>query len=276
MSDTFNAPIGAEPVNTQTENQSNTTPNPASEPQAIELKDDSLVRIPGVDKPVKWTDHVRGFQSQATKASQRAAELERKYNEAQQAIQRYEQQQRQAQAQQQPQQNPQGDFIGKLRSEPYLTGDMAAKVVENIITELNTRDQYTLAMLKEMKRLRDIVGGLNETSVMSGFDQKIGKWLDEGGYPKEYADLAKEIYLAYEGDDLDNEFPQIFKARVEQIEAAFEAKRRQAADAARKAPFVPGKGGTATPNKPLSLKVGNSAREDAEALWESMQFGQGT
>jgi hypothetical protein len=232
-----------------------------------------MVDIDG--KPVKFSDHVRGFQSQATKASQRAAELERKLAEREQAIQRYEQQQRQSQTQaQRPGQ--QADMFAGLRQEPYLTGEMAAGVFQGIVQELNTRDQYIMGILKAVQKLNGIVSGLNENHTNSQFDSKISRWLQEGGYPQEYSDLAKEVYLAYEGTDLDAEFPQIFKNRVEQVEKAWEAKRRQNAEAARRRPFVPGKGGEAQPSAPLKLNVKNSARQDADELWEQLQFGQGT
>jgi hypothetical protein len=277
MSNDAQAPLGAElvtPANTSANpnpSSETSTPNQASQP--IKLTPDSMVDIDG--KPVKFSDHVRGFQSQATKASQRAAELERKLAEREQAIQRYEQQQRQSQTQaQRPGQ--QADMFAGLRQEPYLTGEMAAGVFQGIVQELNTRDQYIMGILKAVQKLNGIVSGLNENHTNSQFDSKISRWLQEGGYPQEYSDLAKEVYLAYEGTDLDAEFPQIFKNRVEQVEKAWEAKRRQNAEAARRRPFVPGKGGEAQPSAPLKLNVKNSARQDADELWEQLQFGQGT
>lgn len=276
MSNDAQAPLGAELV---TPANTSANPNPSSEPSTsnqasapIKLTPDSMVDIDG--KPVKFSDHVRGFQSQATKASQRAAELERKLAEREQAIQRYEQQQRQQS--QAPKQGQNADMFAGLRQEPYLTGEMAAGVFQGIVQELNTRDQYIMGILKAVQKLNGIVSGLNENHTNSQFDSKISRWLQEGGYPQEYSDLAKEVYLAYEGTDLDAEFPQIFKNRVEQVEKAWEAKRRQNAEAARRRPFVPGKGGEAQPSAPLKLNVKNSARQDADELWEQLQFGQGT
>jgi hypothetical protein len=276
MSDSIQAPMGTElstPAATPDQSVGNpNTSSVATTPEAIELKEDSLVRIPGVDKPVKWNDHVRGFQSQATKASQRAADLERKYQEAQQSLQRYEQMQRQGQAPQQGGPDPLAD----LAAAPYITGQQQAEILRGLATEFQQRDQFLLGMMKAVQQLQKQLSPVLEQTSMSSFDQKIDRWLQEGGYPKEYSDLAKEIYLAYTGDDLDNEFPTIFKSRVEQIEAAIEAKRRSAAEQARRAPFVPGRGGEARPSSPLKLNVRNTAREDAENLWEAMQAGQGT
>lgn len=273
------APMGAElatPSNNSpdTNSQVPNTNSDSQAPTAIELKEDSLVRIPGVDKPVKWTDHVRGFQSQATKASQRAAQLERTLQEREAAIQRYEQQQRQIQQQTQ---GSQGDPLAELASAPYVTGAQTAEIVRGLVGELQQRDQFLMGLMQAVKKIQGVVGGLNETHTMSSFDSKINNWLKEGGYSEDYADLAKEIYLAYTGDDLDSEFPQIFKARVEQIEGAIERKRRAAVEAARRAPFVPGKGGEARPSKPLTLNPRNTARQDAEELWEQINGGgQGT
>lgn len=274
MSDTTQAPLGAEPVSSSsTSTSTGSTPNtPSVDSSAstspVRLTPDTMVDIDG--KPVKFSDHVRGFQSQATRASQRAAELERKLAEREQAIERYERQQRQGP------QGPQGDPLAGLREMPYLDGNAAASIVQSFAAEFNQRDQILLGALKQLQKIQQIVGGLHESSATQSFDAKISGWLRDGGYPDEYGDLAKEIYLAYEGDDLDNEFPRIFAARVSQIEAAQEKRRQVKAEQARRAPFVPGRGGNAQPSKPLTLDPRNSARADAEALWESMQFGSGT
>lgn len=274
MNDVVAAPTGAEPAANPTLGSEAPAPAAPAEPTAFDLADDSLIRIKGSDKPVKFSDHVRGFQSQATKASQRAAELERKLAEREQAIQRYEQQQRQAQSQSQSAQVQ--DTLSALRQAPYISGEQAAQIVGSIASELGVRDQYILQAYKEIKRLRDVVGGLHESSTTSSFDSKISKWLTEGGYPVEFTDLAKEIYLAYEGDDLDAEFPNIFRQRYEQIQAAIEGQRRAAAEKAKRVPFVPGKGAAPGPSKPLTLNPRNSASQDAEALWEQIQLGSGT
>ena len=107
------------------------------------------------------------------------------------------------------------------------------------------------------------------------FDGKISNWLKEGGYPSEAADLAKEIYLAYEGDDLDNEFPQIFANRWEQIQQIIDSQRKAKVEAARR-PLLPGRGGNGVASKPIGLKGNESSKQLADTLWDAMQAGETT
>jgi hypothetical protein len=237
-------------------------------PQPIDLDDNALIRVKGSDKPVKFSDHVKGFQSQFTKASQKAAQLERALAEREEKIRQYEA------AQQQAQRQPQGqaeDVYASLRQLPYLTGEDAVGVVESIGQQLRQRDMVLMGALKQMQEMQKRLGTLHESHSSQSFESKIQGFLQQGGYDSGYADLAREIYLAYEGDDLDSEFPQIFASRVEQIEKLIEAKRQAKINANRKQPFVPGKGGQTSPSKPLQLKANASAKEITEELWESMQ-----
>jgi hypothetical protein len=270
------APLGAEAV-TPTAPASTGAPSTApaaSEPSFVEIKEDGLYKFPGQDKPVKPSEYVRGFQSQATKASQKAAELERKLQEREAALARYEQERaRQNQAQPGNEANP----LAGLESLPYLSGKDAAAVVRSIGTEFQTRDQITLGILKELQALRQVVKPIYESNQTTAFSQKISGWLKEGDYPEEYQTLAEELYLGYEpGPDLDREFPRILSERIAQVETALDKKRRLAADAARRAPFVPGKGGTAVPSQPQRFDPRRSAQQEAADLWDSIQVGAGT
>ena len=145
-----------------------------------------------------------------------------------------------------------------------MTGSDAVEVVQSIGEQIKQRDVVLLAALKQMQSLQQTVQGLSQHSTGQAFDGKITRWLQAGGYPPEAADLAKEIYLAYEGDDLDTEFPQIFDTRWQQIEKLVEARRQAKVTANRKAPFLPGKGGAAHPSRPLDLKTNVSSHEMAE------------
>lgn len=241
-----------------------------AEPSVIEIPgDDALVKYPGADKPTKFKD-IRNFQAQWTREAQRRSEIEKKLAEREAQIQRYEQERQQAARRQS---NPQGqnDVFEKLRELPYLDGETAAGVVSQIARDIQLRDQVLYKMAEQMQQMRQQLGGLHETHTNTSFDRKIQGWLTEGGYPAEYADLAKEVYLAYEGDDLDYEFPRIFAARVEQIEKAFEAKRQAALARNRQNKFVPGRGGNAGPNKPLQFKGDESPAQIANDLWETMK-----
>ncbi len=235
-----------------------------AEPTIIELDDNALIKPRGFDKPVKYGEHVRGLQSQFTKASQRAAQLERELQAEREAARRATQQS------QQPQQQAGDDLYEQLGQLPYLSGKDAAVVVQSIAQQIQMRDRILLGALQQMKNLQGVVQNLNQTHSDSAFDARIGQFLQQKGYPADYyADLAKEVFLAYEGDDLWEEFPAIFEARIDQLRRAFEAERQARVQANRKQPFVPGKGGSAQPSKPLNLPGSASAAEIAEALWGS-------
>jgi hypothetical protein len=257
-----NAPIGADPV----QPASNAAP---AEPQPIDLTDESLVRVKGVEKPVKFGEHVRGFQARFTQATQEAAKLRNQLAEAQRLIAEH-QRKVQAGPDSQPKQASQEDLVGALKSLTYLSGDDAANMVQAITQQIQQRDQVTIALAKELLKVRGIVQNLHQQSTTSNFDSMINKVVSDLGYDAAQPgviDAAKEIYLAYEGDDLNAEFPRIFGERMQQLEAFFEAKKRAAVASARKAPFVAGKGGQAAPSKPLEIKPSASAREIADQLW---------
>lgn len=245
------------------------TPN--AEPQAVDLGDDTLVRVKGSDKPVKFADHVRGFQSQFTKASQRASALERELQQERSARQQLENAQRQA-----AQATGTKDPYEQLRQLPYLDGNAAAQVVDSIAQQIRQRDMILLGTLQQLQQMQAVVQGLNQTHVSQSWESKIDRWLADGGFPPEAKDLAKEIYLAYEGDDLDEEFPRIFGERWNQIEKLVEARRQAAVRAARPQPFVPGKGGNTGPSKGLKMNPKASAREVADQLWHALDGGSET
>jgi len=233
-----------------------------------------MVRLPGAKEPTKYGDYHRGFQSQFTKATQEAARLkqeradfERRYNESESQRQRYEQALRGANGQQP---NGQPDLATQLKALPYLSGEDAAAVVGNIMQSFNQRDAVLLALAQKIQAMEKGYGTLQENHVNTTFEAKMDRWLNEGGYPPEAKELAKEIYLAYEGEDLDQEFPTIFKQRWEQIQNIVRAGDRAKAQQARQLPFVPGKGGAASPSRPLNQGF-RPAREMADDLWAMVQ-----
>src|SRR5690242_20616860 len=61
-----------------------------AEPTVYEVDDDTLIRPKGSDKPIKFSEHVKGFQANYTKAAQRAAQLERQLQEREQRLQQIE------------------------------------------------------------------------------------------------------------------------------------------------------------------------------------------
>jgi len=248
---------------------------PAAEPSVVDIPDDNtLVKVRGSDKPIKFGDYSRGFQAQATRASQEAARLQRELAAAQQERDRFRQE---SQARQNAPQGQEKDVYADLQALQYLDGPTFANVVKSIAGQFQGRDKIILGLAQEVQRMQKQLGGLNERHVNSTFNSKIDKFLADGGYGPELRNLAVETYLAYEpGSDLDAEFPRILAERIDEISKYVEAKRQDKLNQTRRQPFIPGKGGQTGPSKPLELDPRASARETAEKLWESMQFGPGT
>jgi hypothetical protein len=254
-----NAPIGADPAG----GGGASTPA-ANEPTVYDMDENALIRVKGSDKPVKFGEHVRGFQSQFTKASQQAAQLKKELEQERTQRTRYEQELQRAR------QGGQGggeDVYAQLRQLPYLTGEHAVEVVQSIGQQLQQRDRIMAAIVNKLQMVEKGYGSLHQTNSAAQFESKINKFVDDAGLGKDYLDFAKELYVAYEGDDLDQEFPRILSERVEALRKAFTGERERKVAAARQAPFVPGRGATTGPSKPLEIAPNAKPSEIADLLW---------
>lgn len=249
----------------------------------IELSEDSMVRLPGAKDPVRYGDHNRGFQSEFTKKAQAAAQAQRQIQQLKAKLTEHERRQRQGQQAQRPDPKAQTrELAESIKSLSYLSGQDAAKVVEHLTerfnsqeTALQQRDIALGLMYKQLKQVSQLVSGLQGRHSATEFEGKIDRFVTSGGLPKEATEFAKELYLAYEGDDLDQEFPAILKRRWEQLSGIYKASEKARVDQARRQPFVPGKGGNGTPSKPLNQNFAKaSAKEIAEAFWPGMVDGE--
>lgn len=262
--------------------QIGTAPGTPATPSVIELSDDSMVRLPGQAQPVKYGDYYRGFQSQFTRKTQEAARAAERLQQLETALQEREQQLSYYQRQQQSAQQaaPGQALREKLAQLPYLSGQQAAEVLEHVTGQigqyesaLQERDAALVLLTKRMMQMDQVVNSLRDRTSSADFDGKIRNYVSSIGLPQEAEELAKEIYLAYEGEDLDAEFPQILRSRWEQIENAIRARDRRKVEEARRGPFVPGKGGVGTPSNPLNNLSRASARDIADSLWPGMVEG---
>ena len=243
----------------------------------LELTEDSMVKLPGAKDPVRYGDHYRGFQSEFTKRAQEAARLKQ---ENARLTQQHQDLQRRIQSQQQPQQqqpNKLQELAGSLKSLTYLNGEQAAGVVNQVMEHfaaqdkaLQQRDMALALMYKQMRQMGATLQTLNGQHTSGQFDAKISKFVKDSGLPEGATNWAKELYLAYEGDDLDQEFPRIMKERWDEITGLHKAAEKQRVDQARQRPFVPGQGGNGVPSKPLGNFTKSSAKEIADALWPGM------
>ena len=260
-------------------------PSLSSTPQIVELTDDSMVKLPGAKDPVRYGDHYRTFQSEFTKRAQEAARAKQELGKLQGQIQDYrrrmQSQQQQGQGQPPSTAARMKELGDSLKSLTYLNGTDAARVVEQLTQQfvaseqaLSQRDLALGLMYKKMQQMAQTVNQLHGRHSSTEFEGKINNFVAQGGLPKEATEFAKELYLAYEGDDLDQEFPKILKQRWEQLAGIYKSSEKKRLDEARRQPFVPGKGGNGTPSRPLQNLAKASAKEIADAIWPGAVDGE--
>jgi hypothetical protein len=248
-------------------------------PTVIDLSEDSMVRLPGAKDPVRYGDHYRGFQSEFTKRAQAAKTAETRAAQLQQQLAEY-QRRSQSQAQQTQQPNKLKALGEQLRSLTYLSGEQAAGVVGQLTEQfgayeqaLAKRDTALGLMYKRMMQMDQTLQGLNSTQTNASFETKINEFAKAGHIPEKLIPRVKELYLAYEGDDLDQEFPRILSEWYEDIKTVSRDTERQRVEGARRNPFVPGQGGNASPGQKLQTHARSSAKEIADAFWPGMVDG---
>lgn len=278
----FEAPLGTEAVESSTAApDTSASPSPGSDgtSQPVSFTDDTLFTPPGAKAPVKYGEWYRGLQSRLTKASQEAAEYKRAQAEQARQIEAAKDQLARYEAYIRNQQTTQaGSPLDKYKTLPYLTGEDAYSLAEQLKQEygvygqeLSKRDQILTILAQELLNLKQGFGSVQNERASASFETKIGNWVKELGLPPEANDLAKEIYLAYEGPDLDAEFPSILRNRWEGLQKLFRQTESKRIAEARQRPFVPGKGGEATTAKPLDIKPNATSREIAEMLFPLLQ-----
>lgn len=259
-----------------------------SNPATVDINDDTLVRVPGQKDPVKYGDLYRRQQADYTKKTTEAARLKEQYErEHRERLSKVEQQESYLKnlaatllAQRNAGQH-QGGRLEEIKSLPYIDGATAYELLNSIQTEgiggvvqaIGQRDKVIQHLYGQLQGLAKQVQQLTGARADQTFDTKIRGYVKDLGYPDEAVDLAKEIYLAYEGDDLDQEFPTILSNRWTQITNAIRAadgKRAEAARGPRSFPLA-GRGGQGVPGKTIGLKGNESSKEQADFLWDYIQ-----
>ena len=206
----------------------------------------------------------------------------------QQQLQQYAQQlQQQAAAGQQAQQQQQGatqqqTMLDQLAKMPYLDGATAAELMRRIMVEgiqplqqqLQQRDQALAQVYKDYKSLRDVVGKSYGKEAERDLDSRFAEIRAQQGLPDDEVirEIMQDIYYSHEGDDLNQEFPEMVRKRLEALQKTFREKDRKAAEAAKKSPF-PSKGGESSP---ISGKTGGykTPQDRADELWPMISPGQ--
>ena len=230
-------------------------------------------------------------QAEFTRKSQALAEERRAWESQrgsqQQQLQQYAQQlQQQAAAGQQAQQQQgatqQQSMLDQLAKMPYLDGPTAAELMRRIMVEgiqplqqqLHQRDQALAQVYKDYKSLRDVVGKSYGKEAERDLDSRFAEIRAQQGLPDDEVirEIMQDIYYSHEGDDLNQEFPEMVRKRLEALNKTFKARDRKAVEAAKKSPF-PSKGGESSP---ISGKTGGykTPQDRADELWPMISPGQ--
>lgn len=264
--------------------QSNNTPSP------VDLTDDTPVRWVGEKEPIRYGDLAKRLQAAETKKNQAFAKQQREFQRQQQAWQesvkaeRARLEQVAASLMQQRGGQPQDELISNLMAQPYIDGKTAAKIVQElrengiggVSQQIAQRDQIIQYLANQLQAIQRDVQGLRGTYASQAFDGKIKRWMKELDLPEEAEEFAKEVYSAYEGEDLDDEFPEILQKRWNQLQGLFTRQQRAKVEASKKRPFtIPGRGGNGVPSQLNGLKGNESPRDIADKLWPLMQGADG-
>jgi len=263
-------------------------PDVAEAPEASSVPDASTDS--GGEDSGAWPKDV---QAEFTKKSQALADDRRAFEEGRQQWysqqqqlqaqqQQYQQQQQYAQQQQGGQQS-QADLINQLKEMQYLDGPTAAALMERIVNEginplgqaIQQRDQALAHMYKEYKALKGQLGTHTNAQAEADLSGRFTKVREEHQLPDEpwVNNYLQDVYYSHEGNDLNTEFPNMVRERLEVMRKGFRGLDRQAAESARKVSSFPGKGGEVafTDGKTGGYK---SPQDRADELWPMMNPGQ--
>lgn len=254
----------------------------------VTLSDDTLVTWGGAKEPVKYGDLSRRLQAEYTRRQQAASKLQKQLeaerktfqNEQRQERARLEQLAASMLAQRGGQGGGQGEWLKQLASKEYLSGADAAQLFGaiqqqgfgSVTKAFEQRDAIIKTMYNVVMQQQAAIRQLTGRTSQADLDNKLTGFVKSAGYdPEDYNEFARELYHAYEGEDLDNEFPEILKRRISQVQAALEKQKRAKVEAARKPSFpIPGKGGQGM-GKPGGLSGRESSKQTADALWAMLE-----
>jgi hypothetical protein len=261
---------------------------------AIALTPESLIRVPGQDQPVKYSDFIGGYVPKAdfTRAQQRvAAERDALQRQMQEQEQRFATAARALLARLQGGGTAAGApgapggaggnaldaMLAGLESQPYVDGATAANLLRNLVqqnvlplaTALKQRDQALKLLFERLQAIDGTVGQLRNQTTNEEFQAKLAKARSDLRLPDDPVvnELLQDVYLSHEGEDLDQEFPNMVKARFEGLRKLIRDLDKREAEEARAARIgIPGKGGQAVPGRPLRRGF-LSAAEIADQMW---------
>lgn len=255
----------------------------------IDISDDTLIRVKGVKEPVKYSDYIKGFvpKSDFTRAQQaKAAELQRSQETLRDREQRLEALTRQQTGNASAQQNPVNDLIKSLESKPYLSGAEAGGLVKQLweggIVKLagaiTQRDEIIKLMYNKLMSIDGNVGTMRTASQEQALQTRFNAVKTQLDLPDtpEIDEFLMDVYYSHEGEDLDQEFPNMVKNRWDSLQKLQRTLDQKRVQSARQTVLAPGgrRGGNATPSNALRSKTATmDAKQLADSMWPLLQGG---
>ena len=180
-------------------------------------------------------------------------------------------------AQGQPTQDP----YSKLRELSYVPGETLAEQLESLRrndigglqNELKRRDQAIQLLHKQLQATQQAIQTMQGRSVESDFSSRLDSVRGQLGLPQEEwaTEFLKDIYLSHQGDDLNDQFPNMARSRFDALRKALREIDKAEAAKARALPTLPG-GGSGTPSQ--RLKEGYKTPDQlAEAFYSDSKGG---
>lgn len=239
-----------------------------------DLSDDAMVRVPGSDRPIKFSEYKAGYVPRAD-FDRTSSEYGAYKQKVQQTLLQYvaglQRGGQAGQAQAGAAKDEMEELLAKVEGAQYVDGPGLATVIRQVLSRMRSADtQKALGMLYQHnqqlgKRLQAIEGQRSQESL----NATVRSWLKDNDYdPEYYEDLALDLIAGYEGKPVDI-LNKVVKARIEKIEKGKEARTIKA----KQLPFeprLPGRGGDnrfATKAKDLSQA---SPAQIADAFWPHM------
>jgi hypothetical protein len=252
-------------------------------PQAIEISDTSLIKAPGLDKPVAYKDFISGYVSKADLTRMRQSDSQALERDRQ-AIKQQEAQLKAA-AQQLaqrlgPQQGSATDPLAELANAPYVDGKTVASIVQALRSELQKRDQAISLMHQQFQSVQQGFSSIQGRNQEAELSQLFGTAQKHANLPDnpEVRSLIESEYHAHTGwetvtpDERVTELSRIVKQRYDGITAAIRAADKARVDDARRLPAKP----IAPKLNGRGIKGMESAEDLASRLYPLIQPTPGT
>lgn len=237
------------------------------------------------DVQAEFTKKTQALADERKSWEGQRSQWEQQKTQATQQLQQYAQQLQQQTAQRQQQGNntqQRQDLMQQLQGMSYLDGPTAAALVKRIMDEginplnnaIQQRDQALAHMYKEYKTLKENVGNQSNKAAQAELDGRFTSLRDEHKLPdEEWAnEWLRDVYYSHEGGDLNEQYPEMVRTRLDSMRKGIRDLDRQAAEQAKQSPF-PTKGGEMSPTSGKTEGY-KTPQARADELWAMMNPGQ--